>query len=522
MKIRQSKRLSGLSGFQKSFFSGAYLLLLFVFSLYSCVLYPRYKRPCMEVPDQWRVASDETSTIVNARWWEQFNDPVLDELIQEALENNKDLGVATARIEQFRAQLGIVSSQLYPQIFGQANFSRQRISQTIPGNGFSSSNSSSSSSGENGNALAALLPSVGQISPYSNDYLTLLTASYEVDFWGKIRSATNAAYADLLVEVDARRTVILSVVSSVAATYIQLRQYDRQLLISSQTLRSRQESFELAKIRFKEGLTSELEVKQAASERDEAAIQIVQFQTLIPQTENLLSLLIGHPPESIQRGQPVDGWTLPPEVPAGLPADLLEQRPDILQAEEELIAANFRIGEARALYFPDMTLTGNYGYESAELHELFTNPSRTWQWMFNLLQPIFTGWRITSTVELAEAQKEEAIYHYLQVILTALREVDDALIAHKNAKKVLLVQYARVQDLHGYLQLAWLQYQNGLVDYLNVLDAERRLFGAQLDLAQNQADVFISLVNIYKALGGGWVIDAENLMEEKCLCVSNE
>jgi multidrug efflux system outer membrane protein len=353
---------------------------------------------------------------------------------------------------------------------------------------------------------------------YSNDYRAVLTASYELDLWGKIRSATEASYAELLGEINARRTVILSVVSSVASSYMLLRQYDWQLQISKQTLRSREESYELAQLRFKEGLTSELEVAQAKAERDEAVIQIIQFQTLVPQQENLLSVLIGHPPTAIKRGLPVDEWQLPPEVPTGLPVDLLEQRPDILQAEEQLKAANFRIGEARALYFPDITLTGYYGYESSELHRLFTDPSRTWQWMANLLQPVFTGWRISNSVDLAKAETQEAVYNYLQVILTALQEVDDALIAHKNAKEAVIAENARVKDYEQYLHLANLQYRNGLVDYLSVLDAERRLFEAQLDLAKAEADVFITLVNIYKALGGGWVIDAENIMKEEWQC----
>lgn len=477
--------------------------------LHSCVLYPPYRRPCMEMPEQWRVQSDETSTVVNIRWWEQFNDPVLNVLIQEALESNKDLGVATARVAEFRAQLGIVSSQFYPQIFAQGNFSRQRTSQTLAGNLFSSFDQPQNE--DDGGILAGLLKGL-KISPYSNNYFVNFNASYELDLWGKIRSASDAAFADLIGQVYARRTTILTVVSSVASAYLQLRQFDRQLKISIQTFRSREESFELAKVRFREGLTSELEVAQAAAERDQAALQIIQLQTLIPQQENLLSVLIGHPPASIQRGQTMDGWELPPEVPTGLPADILEQRPDIMQAEEQIIAANFRIGEARALYLPDITLTGNYGYESAQLHELFTNPSRAWQWMINLLQPIFTGWRITSTVDLAVAQKEEALYNYLQVILTALQEVDNALIAHKNSKEALVIEFARERDLKTYLHLATLQYQNGLVDYLNVLDAERRLFEAQLDLAKGQADVFLTLVNIYKALGGGWVVDSENIM----------
>lgn len=490
-----------------------FLAILGILVLHSCVLYPRYKRPPMEMPEHWRVSSDETSTVINVRWWEQFQDPILNDLIQEALNSNQDLRLATARIGAFQAELGVVSSQLYPQIYAQGTFSRQRISQTIAGQNFSSDLSSPGNE-EGAGLLAGLLPS---ISPYFNDYRAVLTASYELDLWGKIRSATEASLADLLGQIEARRTVILMVVSSVATAYIQLRQYDRQLAISIQTFQSRQNSLDLAKLRFQEGLTSELEVKQAASERDEAMIQIIQFKTLIPQQENLISILMGHPPQSLQRGGALDEWLLPPTVPTGLPFDLLEQRPDILQAEEQLMATNFRIGEARALFFPDFTLTGYYGYESAKLHKLFTNPSRTWDWMVNLLQPLFTGGRLISTLDLAKAQNQEAFYHYLQVILTALQEVDNALIAHKNSKEAFSVQNARVSDLKDYLHLATLQYNNGLVDYLNVLDAERRLFGAQLDLAQIQADIFLTLVNLYKALGGGWVVDAENLMKEEKL-----
>lgn len=502
-------------------FSKISLLPLVFFFLHACTLSPRYQRPCMEMPDQWRVASDPTETVINVRWWEQIHDPVLNELIQEALESNYDLRIATARIAQFQAQLGIVSSQLYPQIYGQGTASRQRISETLAGDqgvfkSGSQSSTSSQGAGQAGGAAAGLLPDLGGLFPvYNNDYRAVITAAYEVDLWGKIRSATDASYSELVGQIDARRAVILSVVSSVANSYILLRQYDNQLQISQQTLKSREESFRLAKLRFEEGLTSELEVAQAAADRDEAVIQVIQFENLIPLQENLLSVLIGHPPAAIKRGRSVEVFHLPLEVPAGLPSDLLEQRPDILQAEEQLIAANFRIGEARALYFPDITLTGYYGYESAELHELFTNPSRTWQWMVNLLQPIFTGGKITSTVDLTKARKQEAVYNYLQTILKALREVDDALISHKNAKRAVAAQMERVKDLHQYLHLATLQYQNGLVDYLNVLDAERHLFEAQLDLAKGQADVFITLVNIYKALGGGWVIDAENLMKEE-------
>jgi len=480
--------------------------------LFSCNLSPKYQRPSMEMPQQWRVPASETSTSANVRWWAQLNDSVLNDLIEEALESNYDLKIATARIAQFQAQLGITGSQLYPQIFGQGTASRQRISQTLAGEPFLTQTDGNQGYGYNG----AAAPNLNQLFPvFADDYLTLITASYELDLWGRIRNATRASFADLIGQYDARRTVILTVVSSVAASYILLRQYDMQLRVSEQTLKTRMDYLKLAKIRFEEGLTSELEVAQAAADRDEAMIQVIRYENLIPQQENLLSVLIGHPPATIKRGLSVDSFGLPPEIPAGLPVDLLDQRPDIMQAEQAMLAANFRIGEARALFFPDLTLTGNYGYNSSELHDLFINPSRTWQWMFNLLQPIFTGWRITSTLELTKAKKEEAVYNYMQVVLTALKEVDDALISHKNAKRTAAAQAERVKDLTEYLKLAWLQYMNGLEDYLNVLDAERHLFDAQLDLANAEADVFITLVNIYKALGGGWIIDAENLMERE-------
>jgi multidrug efflux system outer membrane protein len=473
----------------------------------------------MKTSTSWRESADDTTTVVNTRWWEQFNDVILNELIQEALAENENLKIATARIAEFRARLGITASQLLPQLNAEGSFSRRKISESL--NEFNSSSTSTySSSYENMNGGAGIPPfsSSDFFSSFRNDYRTVLSAAYQLDLFGRIQSATDASLADLLAQIEARRTVILTLVSSVATGYLQLRQYDRQLAISIQTVESREKSYNLARIRFLGGLTSELEVKQAASELDEAIIQTLQFKVLIAQQENLLSVLVGHPPTAISRGRAVNEWTLPPEVPAGLPSDLLEQRPDILQAEEQLIAANARIGEARALYFPDISLTGYYGYESAELHHLFTDPSKVWQWAGNLLQPIFAGGRISSTVDLTKAVRSEALHNYQQTVLVALQEVNNALIAHRISKEALQAEYRRVKNLTEYLHLATLQYENGLVDYLNVLDAERKLFDSQLDLAQSQATVFTTLVSLYTALGGGWIIDAENLMKEEKSC----
>ncbi len=479
----------------------AQIIILGTFLFSSCMLQPPYQRETIDMPEQWRDEADNNSTVANIDWWRQFGDPILNALIIEALNDNQDLAIATARISEYRARLGIVNSNLYPQIGLQAFRARQKVSQTLP-------ESLIFSEFINNPALGQL----GRFPIYTNDFEVLLNASYELDLWGKLRSASAAAFADLLAQVEARSTVVLSLVAAVANSYVQLRSYDQQLIISQNTYNSRMQSAQLAQIRFKEGLTSELEVKQAEAEADEAAIQVIEFETLIEQQENLLCVLLGHAPTCITRGKTLDTWQEVPSVPAGLPSDLLEQRPDIRQAEEQLIAANARIGEAKALFFPDITLTGYYGFESAHLHNLFTNPSSTWQWVINLLQPIFTGGRIANQVDLSNAVALEAYHNYQQVILNALREVNDALIAHRQAKRAYIVQIERVHDLEEYLKLARIQYDNGLVDYLNVLDAERSLFRAQLDLAQTQASIYKTLIALYKALGGGWVIEAESLL----------
>lgn len=462
----------------------SFLVLVLICS--SCVLYPRYQRPCVEVPDHWRFEANEAESYANYRWWEELGDPVLDCLIVESLENNYDIKVAIERVSQYAGQLMIARSQLYPQIGGLGTATREQISGDIFNFSF--------------------LPGFSRIS---NDFLSTLTASYQLDIWGKILSGSDAALARLISQEEVRRTVVLTVVSSVASAYILLRQFDKQLEISVNTYKSREESFHLATLRYLGGLTSELEAKQAESEMEVAEARVVQYELAVALQENLISVLVGHPPTAIPRGKLLEGMALSPSVPAGLPSALLEQRPDILAAEYNLIAANANIGVARAAFLPDFSLTGAYGNESTTLKDLLTGNATTWFYGLTILQAFYTGGRLTGQLQVAESIKWQAYYQYCQVVLDAFKEVDDSLVSYQKSRELFEVQRRRSAALSEALRLATLQYNNGQVDYLNVLDSERSLFNAQLDMVAAQGDSFLALVDLYRSLGGGWVIDAD-------------
>jgi multidrug efflux system outer membrane protein len=455
--------------------------------LSGCMLGPNYKRPDVDVPQSWRLSVEKATTVANVPWWEQFQDPVLNKYIQTSLEQNKDLKLAVAVVDEYYALLGITRSEFFPQLDAAAAGFRIRSSNSY-------------------------LPSSEGVDQNFNSFVLAFALSYEVDFWGRIRRANEAARANLLGQEDAQRTVILTLVSSVSATYIELLELDKRLDIARQTLKSFEESLRLVQLRFQGGVSSELEVRQAQSQVEYAAAAIPPLETRIAQTENQLSVLLGQNPGDIKRGQTLDGLALP-EVPAGQPSDLLEQRPDILQAEEGLIAANAKIGEAKAEYFPKFNPVALLGFETPELDNFFDSSSLFYKFGAALLQPIFDGGRIRNQVKAREALKDQALFKYQQTILTAFKEVNNALIAHRNSSKQLEVQTRNVGVLKDTLRLANLRYDEGLVDYLNVLDAERNLFNAELDLARAQGARFLTLVDLYKALGGGWVVEAEKLSE---------
>jgi multidrug efflux system outer membrane protein len=442
---------------------------------------PDYERPMVGAPAAWQITPDEASDTANTAWWGQFRDPVLNDLISTALLENKDVRIAAARMEQFMAQVEIVRSGFYPQVgYGVAG-SRDQTSKNI-------------------------LPS--GVESLTNTYSATLNVGWELDVWGRLRRATEAAQADLLAAEEGRRTVILSLVSSVATGYITLRGLDAQLEIARGTVQSRAESLDLFELQYEGGVISELTLAQVRSEYEQAVAAVPEIERQITQTEYILSVLLGRNPGSIQRGMPIDKLTLA-SIPADIPSDILDRRPDILQAEQNLIAANALIGVARAEYFPSISLTGLAGVASGDLTNLFASDSLAWSVGADAFGAIFTGGRITASVKQSEAYYKELLFRYQQAILTAFREVEDSLVATQKAREKLLAQARRVKALEDYASLARLRYDNGYSSYLEVLDAERSLFDSELNAVRTQSEVIVGLINTYKAMGGGWVAMAE-------------
>jgi len=448
---------------------------------------PDYKRPAIETPTAWRFEEKEAQDLANKAWWEQFNDPVLNRLVATALEENKDLLIATAQIEEFFGRYFSTRGDQFPSAGGNADAFRQRLSEKN-----------------------TVQPVDGRNNPF-NFYEAFLGASWEIDFWGKFRRATEAARAELLGTEEARRTVVLTLVSAVAAAYVEIRALDKQLGITQRTADSRKDTLDLFQMRFQNGIISEVDLSQAESEYEDALARIPDIERAIGQTENALSVLLGRNPGAIPRGLTIDELVLP-AVPAGVPSELLERRPDIRQAEQLLIAANARIGVAKSLYFPTISLTGAFGTASTSLSNLFTAGSRAWDFGVPLSVPLFTAGRIGGEVKAAEAGQQLAVYSYQQTIQNAFREVEDALIDRGKSSQRLEALSRQLKALRNYARLAWMRYDEGYTSYLEVLDADRSLFNVELSYTAGQNVLFRSLINIYKAMGGGWIENAEQAM----------
>ena len=453
----------------------------------ACMMGPDYTRPAVDVPKTFIYEPKNAADTANTTWWTQFNDPVLDGYIAEALSHNLNLKVAVANVEQAAGVLTQTRSGLFPQTGYDATGGRVRSTEV-------------GSTPE----LARLIP-----NPQTS-YQALLNASWEIDLWGRIRRLSESARANLLATDEARRGVILSLVASVAGNYLTLRGLDEQLVIAKQTQDAYAESVRLFKLQFQYGQVSQMNVAQAESQYETAAAQIPQIESQIAQTENALSVLLGRNPGPIARGKSIYELALP-MVPSGLPSELLTRRPDLLQAEDTLIAANAQIGAARALYFPTISLTGAAGTGSAALNNLFTGPARMWSYAGQIAGPIFTFGAVSGQVAQAEGAQQSALYNYLAAIQNAFADVENALVANQKLKDQQAAQERLVAALQSYARLATLQYNGGYTSYTTVLQAEQSLFPAELTLASLRASVFSSSVNIYKAMGGGWVVAADGM-----------
>ena len=446
-----------------------------------CTVGPRYKRPTVAVPGSYRgavpeqAAQPQIASLGDQKWWEVFQDEQLRTLIRTALQHNYDLRIAASHVLEAQAQLGITRADQFPTLSGGAAIADVRTAQS--------------------KFLPAFETSTGQVNA---------SAVWELDFWGKYRRATEAARANLLASQWAQQEVVSTLVADVAAAYFQLRALDLQLEISKRTLDSRQESLRLTRVLADGGVTSLLDVRQAEQLVFTATAEVPSLEQQIEQQENLLSILLGQNPGDVPRGQSLTEQRQPPEVPAGIPSALLERRPDIREAEDQLIAANAEIGVARAAYFPLISLSGAGGFQSSALSNLFTGPAGAWTFGASLTQPIFTGGRLRSGVRLAEARQKTAVLVYEQSIQTAFRGVSDSLVAYRKTREFREQEELLFQSAQDAARLSHMRYAGGVTGYLEVLTNETNAFSAELAVVQARQNELLALVQLYEALGGGW------------------
>jgi multidrug efflux system outer membrane protein len=462
-------------------------LAFFAVLLAGCTVGPNYKRPAVDVPATFRAPQPlppaEAASLADLKWFEVFKDDKLQDLIRKALVANYDLRDAVTRVDAARASLGITRSYQFPNFAASGNVDINRLSR---------------------NGETPLPPELlsNQNRNFGTGVLQLL--SFEIDIWGRLRRATEAARASLLSAGENRKAVVTTLVADVATEYLTLRELDYTLEISQHTLQTRQESLGLTKQRQTGGVATRLDIRQAEELVFTAEETIPSIQNQIGQTENQIHLLLGQNPGEVARGRSLTEQDLPPEVPAGLPSALLERRPDIRAAEQDLIAANAEIGVAKAAYFPDISLSGFLGGQSTQLSSLFAGPESAWSLVPQATQPIFTAGRLKSNVKLAVAQRDHALIEYQRTVQTAFTEVSNALIAHQRVRESREKQAALVEALQDRLRLAYLRYRGGVDTQLNALDADRDLFQGQLDLAEIRLQELLTVVQLYKALGGGW------------------
>jgi len=446
----------------------------------ACALGPNYSRPHVDVPDayRWQLEPPGSSSIADLGWWQMYDDRTLQELIGNAIANNIDVRIAAARVEQAQATLGSTRFQLLPQVSAGADAVRTRTSdyKTLPG-----------------------FPDLG------NTFNAQLNLSYELDFWGRYRRANEAARADLLAAQFGHRSVLVALVAQVASSYFNLLSFDEQLDITKRTVDLREKFLELTRARHDRGVVSGLDVATAEAQLESARATIPDLQRRIAEQENALAVLLGRNPSDIERQpQAMQAHASPPVPPAGLPSDLLNRRPDILEAEQNLVAVNAQVGIAKAALFPSISLTGAAGSTSSSLSNLFDGPSRTWTLGGSLLLPILDPQRNLYELEFANARKREYILRYQSAIQTAFREVADALIDQQKNIEFQQAEAKQVDALRHAQSIALERYRIGYSSYFDVINADRDLFAAELTLSNAHLAALLSSVELYRALGGGW------------------
>lgn len=440
---------------------------------------PDYRRPDVELPQRWQATNDK----VTSASWRIFNDPVLIDLIDEGERAHLDLALAVARVDEARALLGRSNADLYPALGATIERSRTRLSQRS----------------------STPLPPV--FDPLNSNTRVALSTSYELDLWGKLRRGSEAARAELLASQAARDSVLLTVASDIARGYFALLALDEQVAITVRTLAARNESYKLQKMRFDAGISSAYELLQIEAETATALAQQADLEAQRAQQQTALTVLLGRSPREIVAAAVKRGAPMTPSailVPAGLPSELLLRRPDLVQAEQRLVAANARIGVARAGYFPSISLTGYVGSESRALGDLFSGPTRIFRFATNLLQPIFNAGRVDFEVSAADARQQQALAQYRQAIASAFGDVQDGLVSQRQARLALEAEQARTNALLRAHELVNLRYRNGTASFLEVLDAERNLLQAQLNRSDAERRQRSAIADLFKALGGGW------------------
>ena len=463
-------------------------LLCLVLYLPACVLLgPDYERPELDIPSTYREHVVSGESVANLSWWELFEDAQLQALITTALEENKDLAIAISRIGEAYAAVTIVRAEQFPFIDAVGNVGRGKVSEEI-----------------------------NPEAQTDDNYFAGASLSFEIDFWGRFRRATEAQRAELLATEAAFRNVTITLVSNVASTYFMLRDLDEQLIISKRTLQARQESLDLIQARFDKGTVPELDVNQAQIEVAIAEVSVAALERSIVQTENSLRILLGRNPGPVKRGLNLNEQALPLKIPVGLPSELLQRRPDLITAEQQLHAQTARIGVAEALRYPSFSLTGNFGFESTELSDLNSSDAKTWNLFGNVFFPIFNSGQLKAQVEVEKARTDQAMLLYEQTLQQSLREVEDALVSIRTFKNEQAARSRQVTAARNAAKLSRARYNGGVVDYLEVLDTERTLFAAELAESEALRQYLNSIVLLYRSLGGGWLPTEpeEGLQEE--------